>query len=73
MSPTRALEPTEADPDTQAEIDVMILDYLTCLAIDRSLCAVQSPDSTLEDESEWHTQTTTGKCGGDRSASSVEY
>lgn len=65
MSPTR-LEPVDApdraELDTQGEVDLMILDYLACLAIDRSLCAVESPDSTLDDESEWHAQTTAGKC-----------
>ncbi|KAJ5162454.1 hypothetical protein N7492_007846 [Penicillium capsulatum] len=49
----------QADPDTQVEVDLMILDYLACVAIDRSLAAIESQDPQCADESEWHAQITT--------------
>ena len=51
---------TLADADTQAEVDVMILDYLVCLAIDSSLSA-ESQATALSEEAEWQAQAIAGK------------
>lgn len=66
MSSAWASEPdahgrATANADTQAEVDVMILDYLVCLAIDSSLSAAESQATALSEEAEWQAQTIGGK------------
>ncbi|KAJ5594550.1 uncharacterized protein N7459_000758 [Penicillium hispanicum] len=43
----------EANPDTQADVDLMILDYLACLAIDQTLYAVRNQDQAPVEDPEW--------------------
>lgn len=43
------------DPDLRSDVDFMILDYLACLAIERTIAAADAPNpnSALEDEVNW--------------------
>lgn len=45
----------QPDPDLRSDVDFMILDYLACLAIERTLAAAEgpSPNPALEDEVNW--------------------
>ncbi|PWY66168.1 hypothetical protein BO83DRAFT_391705 [Aspergillus eucalypticola CBS 122712] len=48
------MESPTADPDTQAEVDLMILDYLLCMAIDQVL---DSGNGKVEDDTSWSLDT----------------
>ena len=45
----------QPDPDLRGDVDFMILDYLACLAIERTIAAADVPNPTpaLEDEVNW--------------------
>lgn len=51
----------EADPDTKADVDLMILDYLVSIAIDRTLCAVDKPSREITEEVDWLVDTVRGE------------
>lgn len=48
------MESPTADPDTQAEVDLMILDYLLCMAIHQVL---DSGNGKFEDDTSWSLDT----------------
>lgn len=51
----------EADPDTKADVDLMILDYLVSIAIDRTLCALDKPSREVTEEVDWLVDTARGE------------
>ena len=58
--PHPTMESRTADPDTQLEVDLMILDYLLCVTIDLVLCAGKAKDEgqqTHDWELSWNLKT----------------
>lgn len=45
--------PIPAQPDTEAEVNALILDYLTCLAIDRVLSFTMHRSSETSESLDW--------------------
>ena len=54
----------EAHPDTQAEVDFIILDYLACLAIDEVLAVGQG--QIQDDGVDWRVDSVTGESNNER-------
>lgn len=54
---------TQADPELRAEVDFMILDYLACLAIERTLSAAEDSTrgSAQGDEVNWMVEPVQGE------------
>ncbi|KAL4894363.1 hypothetical protein BDV59DRAFT_17646 [Aspergillus ambiguus] len=44
------MEPSEADPDTRVDVDLMILDYLLCITLETLLCTGQTPSTEPEED-----------------------
>lgn len=51
----------EADPDIKADVDLMILDYLAAIAIERTLHAGANPSQQTEEEAGWLVASVNGK------------
>lgn len=51
----------EADPDTKADVDLMVLDYLVSIAIDRILCAIDKRSRETTEEVDWLVDTVRGE------------
>lgn len=43
----------EPDPDIKPDVDLMILDYLAALAVERTLYAATNPSQQTEEEADW--------------------
>lgn len=43
----------EADPETKADVDFMILDYLASIAAERVLCSADNPSLETKEEADW--------------------
>lgn len=52
--------PAEARPDTRTEVDALILDYLTCHAIERVLASTSGNDAESDEALDWLVQPVQG-------------
>jgi len=50
------------DPELQADVDCLILDYLVCLAIEQTFSAAETPlDENKAEEADWLVASLNGK------------
>lgn len=54
----------EADPETKADVDFMILDYLASLAAERILCPEDNSSLETKEEVDWQVDTVRGELLG---------